>query len=409
MSRPRLLFLTCHLPFPPLSGGRLRELELVRRLGDVFDVHLLAASKPLEEDRGTARELEPYCSAVEVFGVEPPAARPDRSEVPLQVLRHRAPALTRRVHEVLAAGGADLVHVEGFYLAQHVPEEPGVPLLLVEQNVEYELWGQRCLAAGRPSDLDPFRQHNVTRAAEIAAWRRADIVATLTSEDGAAVRRVLPPSRVRIVPDGCDHLPRPDGRARPVDRPEAPLLVLVGNFAYEPNVDAAHHLVGDILPQVRERAPETHLWLVGNEPPREVRDLAEDRIRVTGRVPDVVPYMDAADVAVCPLRIGGGMKVKVIEALQRQKALVSTGVGVQGFPGRARRLLAVRDDPAEFAAKAAELLNDPARRRAAERRAGHAAGLLTTWDEAATMLGDAYCELLSRRAGVRRAYEELVV
>jgi glycosyltransferase involved in cell wall biosynthesis len=123
-----------------------------------------------------------------------------------------------------------------------------------------------------------------------------------------------------VVPDAVDHL----GSA-PLDavapRPE---LVFVANFAYQPNVDAAFWLCREIFPRVREQVPEARALLVGNGPPQELQALACEHIFVTGRVPSVAPSLDRAAVVVCPLRVGGGIKVKMLEALCRGKAIVAS-------------------------------------------------------------------------------------
>ena len=393
--RPRVLFITCHLPYPPLSGGRRRELELIRRLARTFDVQVLAASKTLDQDRRNACELERLGCRVEVFSAVAPEGQPD---LPHQVARHRCPPLARRVLEIIAAGTADLVHVEGFYLMQHLPPRARIPVLLTEQNVEYELWRQRALRDAQAPGLRDWRQYALTSRAETEAWRRADAVAAVTAEDAFAIATAIPEADVRLVPDGADHVPGPMVAGPAARRPEAPLMAFISNFAYGPNVDAARYLCGSILPRVADRVPDVRLWLVGNAPPPEVSALADERVEVVGRVPDVVPYIDAADVVACPLRIGGGVKVKAIEAIRRGKALVATSIGMQGLPLAARRAAAVADEPPAFAAAVSRLLMDDRARDLAEARAGAACALLPTWDEATAALEDAYSDLLRREA-----------
>jgi glycosyltransferase involved in cell wall biosynthesis len=380
--RPRVLFLSCHLPWPALSGGRRRELELIRRLSLRFDVHLLAVSKTPEQDIANAHVLERWCRRVEVVAARSPTAPGDHDE-PWLVLRHRSPAAERRVVQILAEEAPDLVHVEGFYLMQHVPGWSRVPVLLVEQ---YELERQR---AKTVRDELARRRYRRTRVAEVAAWMRATQLAAVTAEDAAAMRRTVPRMPVRVVPDGADHvaLRQPsggDGRDREV--------VLVANFAYAPNVDAARYFCRDILPRIA--VPDLRVWLVGNAPPGEVEALAAEQVVVTGRVPDVLPYLDAAAVVVCPLRIGGGIKVKTIEALRRGKAIVSSSIGAQGLEGSARLALSIADDPAGFAVEVRRLLHDRAHRSRLAARAHDAAVRLATWDDAAGALMQAYEDLL---------------
>jgi polysaccharide biosynthesis protein PslH len=388
--RARILFVACHLPFPPLSGGRRRELELIRRVCEHHELHLLVASKTPEQDRANTRHLERYCAQVEVFPALALPPEPERSTLPLQVLRHRCPRLTRRVEELLGERRFDLIHVEGFYLIQHIPFSVAVPVLLVEQNVEYELWRQRANGTGGGS-----LQHLRTLRSEVESWQRADLLCALTEEDRGLIQAALPSAEVRLVPDGADHLPSANGTRSAFGRRPEPLLVFLANFAYAPNLDAVDYLCDEILPAIHARLPAVHLWLVGNEPPVEVRRRADERVVVTGRVPAVVPYIDAADLMVLPLRIGGGMKVKAIESLRRGKPVVSSSIGAQGLPPAAREAIALADDGPEFARTVIELLREPRRRERLARRAAAAAGLLPSWDASAAALLDAYDELLA--------------
>jgi glycosyltransferase involved in cell wall biosynthesis len=383
----RVLFLTCHLPYPPVSGGRLRELELLRRLGPEVVVHLCAVSKTFEQDRAAADRLHGSCESVAVF-----EASPGADDLPAQLRRHCSPGATAYVRSLLDE--VDLVHVEGFYLLHHVPDPAPVPLLLVGQNVEYSLWAQRVgIGEGGPQQREAFREFRETRAAELRAWRRADCCAAVTAEDRAAILRVAPELDVRIVPDGIDHLARPPAQSGE-PRPE---LVFVGNFAYHPNADAALWFCREILPRVRERVPEVRALLVGNAPPPEVLDLGCEHVEVTGRVHSVEGYLDRAAVAVSPLRVGGGIKVKMLEALSRGKAIVSTSVGVQGLGEDAHRSIGVADDAGPFAAACARLLLDHEERKRLERRALAFAATLPTWDNAAASLLDCYRELTVSR------------
>jgi polysaccharide biosynthesis protein PslH len=397
--RPRILFLSCHLPWPPFSGGRRRELELIERLAARFDIHLVVVSKTPEQDSANAHLLAGSCREVEVFAAAPPTDVVATDE-PAQVARHRSPAAIERVAEIIAQGGVDLVHVEGFYLMQHVPSSTDVPLLLVEQNIEYDLEHQRAIAGADPNPrFKLFSRCLRTRAAEIEAWRAATRVATVTPEDRLVIESVLTAAHVSVVPDGADHLPAHDETSpgqEHLERPPGPLIVLLANFAYAPNVDAALHLCHNILPTLRAAVPNVHTWLVGNAPPPEVRALTDATVVVTGRVRDVLPFVDVADVMVCPLRIGGGIKVKMIEALRRGKAVVSTPIGAQGLSVQAKNSLLIEEEPRAFADAVATLIIDRDRRAQLERRAMRAGSYLPLWDDAAGALAAVYAELLER-------------
>lgn len=376
----RVLFLTCHLPYPPISGGRLREFELLRRIGSKVDVSVCAVSKTPEEDQANAGALSTYCSDVQVVAAEP--ARSTDSTTPFQVLRHRA----RHVPSQLADGDYDLVHVEGFYLMQHLRSVAPRPTVLVEQNIEYELWEQRAANSFGAAAWRHRREADRTRRAERRAWGRADVVAALTEEDRRVIRASGIP-RVHLVPDGIDRPARPPVRTA---ADAAPVITFIANFAYEPNVDAAVHFAADVLPLIVEAVPDAHLMLVGNGPPPQVQALAGPSVTVTGRVPDVGEYLQGATVVICPLRVGGGVKVKMLEALAHGKAIVSTRVGVQGLGGDVGQAVAVADSAGDMAAAVIDVLRDPGRRHRLEAAAvAHAAGL-PTWDDAAAALLECY-------------------
>lgn len=399
MGRTRVLFVTCHLPYPPYSGGRRREYELLRRVGGVFDVTVAAVSKVYEEDAANAPALKRHCRDVFVFPAAGTGAR--GAVLPAQVERHACPELGGYVARATASGAFDVVHVEGFYLMQHVPERCPPPVLLVEQNVEYVLWRQRAKTSPRKRERDAaIEEYLRTLQAETAAWGRADLCGALTAEDAAIMTAASPGLDVRPIPDGVDHLPLPEAGA-PGD--PGHLVAFAANFAYQPNVDAALHLCREIWPKVVRRRPHARLLLVGNAPPEEVRALGGRRnVVVTGRVPSIDPFLAKASVVVCPLRVGGGIKVKMLEAMSRGKAIVTTSVGAQGLTAFAGKAFLVEDDPGAFAHAVAGLLRDEGPRRALEQQARFAAARLPSWDAAASALAGCYRELAGAALARRR-------
>jgi glycosyltransferase involved in cell wall biosynthesis len=141
---------------------------------------------------------------------------------------------------------------------------------------------------------------------------------------------------------------------------------------FRPNVDGVLWFVQNVLPRIRQEAPGTRLWVVGRDPHRRLDTLTDDPgVVVTGWVEDVRPYIDAAALYVVPLRIGGGTRLKVLEAMAMGKAIVATALGCEGFDLVPDQELVVADTPTEFAAGVLALLQQPERRehlgRAAQR------------------------------------------
>ncbi|MDQ3915755.1 MAG: glycosyltransferase family 4 protein [Actinomycetota bacterium] len=352
-------------------------------------------SKTFEEDCANAPALKEHCRDVWVYAAEPPPSAP--SAEPALVVQHKAADMSVCVARAVQGRAFDLVHVEGFYLMQHVPKLCPLPVLLVEQNVEYVLSRQRAATAVTRHERDAaVTEYLRTLEAETAAWSRADLCAALTAGDAALMRAAVPGLDVRLVPDGVDHLPAAVPAA---GRDPANAVVFAANFGYQPNVDAALYLCDEIWPRVERRVPDARLLLVGNAPPEEVVALGRRRsVVVTGRVPSVDAFLDRASLVVCPLRVGGGIKVKMLEAMSRGKAIVTTSVGAQGLDGFAGAAFLVEDHPLAFAHAVVSVLGNGALRARLEDGARRAARRLPAWDEAASALGECYRDLVGGAA-----------
>jgi glycosyltransferase involved in cell wall biosynthesis len=200
-----------------------------------------------------------------------------------------------------------------------------------------------------------------------AIWERFDLLQVFCEADAAEVRRLAPAlaSQVRVNPYGMI-LPPPCDPAR--EQPGA--VLFSGTFAHLPNRDAARWLAGEIMPAVRARDPRARLRIVGSAPPAEVLGLAGDGVEVIADAPSMEPHLEEAAVVVAPVRSGGGMRMKVLEAMARRKAVVTTSLGAEGFASLEPRLpLRLADDSEGIAAAIAALLSDDSERRELGRQA----------------------------------------
>jgi polysaccharide biosynthesis protein PslH len=200
-----------------------------------------------------------------------------------------------------------------------------------------------------------------------SAWTRADLVQVYSRGDAEAISSTAPglSSRVRVNPFGLVPPPASDPGA------ETPGTILfTGTFTHLPNREAALWLAREILPAVRAREPQARLRIVGSAPPAEIRGLAGPGIEVVADAPEMEPHLQAAAVVVAPVRSGGGMRMKVLEAMARGKAVVTTSLGAEGFTSiDPQPPLAIADEGEAIAAALAELLGDDEGRR----RLGHEA------------------------------------
>ncbi len=278
------------------------------------------------------------------------------------------PGVQAILDRLASARRFDVVVVEDSAMADlRLPA--GVPAILTEhevlrpRGVDWHPGPLRHWPGWALGELDWRRRPGFQRR----VWRRFDRVLVFTRRDAESIAELAPElaGRVRVSPFGLILPPRADP-AREV----AGAVLFVGNFTHQPNRDAALWLAREIMPAVRNRAPEARLRIVGSAPPAEILALAGPGVEIVADAPSVEPHIEAAAMVVAPVRTGGGMRMKVLEALAAGKAVVTTSRGTEGFdcfddPPP----LVVADDAASFAAAVAALLEDPARRAELRERA----------------------------------------
>ncbi len=272
------------------------------------------------------------------------------------------------IDRVAAERSFDVVAVEDNPMAV-LRFPPGVPMALTEHEAvraPATEWRAARLSERPQQTLRSFDWRRWDRFLP-SAWQRFDLVQVYCEGDAEAIRRRAPElaGRVRINPYGMILPPALDPAG------EQPGTILFsGTFAHLPNRDAARWLANEIMPAVRARHPQARLRLVGSAPPREVLDLAGPGIEVIADAPSMQPHLEAAAVVLAPVRSGGGMRMKVLEALARQKAVVTTSLGAEGFTGFEPELpFVVADDSEAIATATADLLADDGRRQELARRA----------------------------------------
>ncbi len=362
---PHILLISRCPPWPLHLGDRLIVWHLVRELsrrGCVIDLMAFASQA---EDHDDLDHYRAHFGIVALFDepARPPSTLLRRlllpgARFPDQAAGVSSPAMWRAIEEQVAGNAYDCAHFFGGIQVSEYHQAVGDLPTLITPYESYSLYLQRALeAGGGPAPAIRLR-HFLARRFESWLYAPFGRRVVVSDRDRTELRRLNPAQDWEVIPNGVDteHF-RPSGEAR-----EAASLLFTGNFAYEPNVDAALWLARDLLPHLRQEHPELQLWLVGNAPPESLRALAGERIRVTGRVPDLRPWLNRATLYVSPLRMGAGIKNKVLEALATGCPLLATPLSADGIAlehGR-HAWLAARSD---FPTAARKLLADGALRK----------------------------------------------
>ncbi|MDH7488625.1 MAG: glycosyltransferase [Anaerolineae bacterium] len=407
--RPRVLFLTSELPYPPHQGMAIRAYNLIAGLRERFRVNLYSLSSSPEAAEHAAA-LRQVCERVEVLPA-PTRTRAQRvralltTRLPDMALRAYSPAFQGAVLRALAQGEYAILHVESIEMAPYALAaiEAGLPrrprIVFDDLNAEY-LLQKRAFE----TDLRHPRRW-IGAAYSFVQWRRlaryerqvcrlSDCVVAVSEWDRDALARLAPGADIRVVPNGIDaghYVNYSPGGEDPTASTPGPKLVFTGKMDFRPNVDAVCWFADAILPRIQAHVPDVHLYIVGQRPSPAVQALgSRPGITVTGFVPDVRPYIAAADVYVVPMRMGGGTRLKVLEAMTLGKAIVSTSLGCEGYGLTPGRELVVADDAARFADETGALLRDPARRAQLGALAREFAVARYDWSRIVPLLEQAY-------------------
>ncbi|HMB69732.1 MAG TPA: glycosyltransferase family 4 protein [bacterium] len=395
------------LPWPPIDGGRIVAYHHVRGLaGRGLDVTMIYAARRAE-DTGNAAHLEPFgtvrvvpARARSAVGAAAAALARGGS---LRVERHRVPGLQEAVVATLEEeSGApfDVVLLDSMFTAYLVPAvraaAPRARIVLFEHNVESQVFRRLVTTTRSPGWrlLSAWETPRV-EAAERRAAEAVDRVLTLSREDADTLRALAPAANVSVLGPGVA-TSAGEAIAPP---PEPRRALFLGSYHWPPNRDAVRWLLREIWPRVRRRLPDARLVLAGNDPSGEMRALADPAAGVEARgfVEDVAATTREAAVCLAPLRFGGGIRLKVLEALANERPVVGTTPGLEGLELTPGEHVTLADDAEGLAGAMAELLQDP-ERAARQARAGRAHVEETcSWDAVARRMEATFLELIEER------------
>jgi sugar transferase (PEP-CTERM/EpsH1 system associated) len=375
----RILWLQSGLLLPLDKGGKLRTWHLLRHLAHRHDITYLSFTEP----GVTAAEREGMGAVSARLETVPRSDPPKRSfrfhlraalhladPLPYAVGRYRSRAYRRKLLTLLGTESFDLIVCDFLVPAVNLPRTLPCPTVLFAHNVESEIW-RRHAETRRGSLTAVLYQTQYRRMLrfERRTLERFDGVLAVSDADRDTFAQLFPGSvghPIHVVPTGVDtefFLPSPS-------QPASRRLVFTGSMDWLPNEDAMVFFCREVLPLIRAAEPDVTLSIVGRAPTPEVRRLASDAaVHVTGDVDDVRPYVRDAALYVVPLRIGGGTRLKIFEAMAMGRAVVSTSIGAEGLPVVDGQHLALSDDPEHFAATVVDLLRDTERRVQLERAA----------------------------------------
>jgi len=375
----KILWVKANKLLPMHSGGDIRSYHIARHLASRHELCFFSYYDG-NPDADYERQLAEHFPNACCLCTRKPQAVPARALDYLLRLADRAPYAVSRfkstpVREKLDAWFRqrrfDVAVCDFLDAAVNFPSSPTVPSVLFQHNVESEIWRRHAETETNPAKRPVYgMEFRKMLAYEKSAVQSFPHVIAVSEHDRQLMGAWIDPAQITVVPTGVDlrHY-QPDV----TDREVAPLVMFVGAMDWEPNVDAVEFFCGEIWPSVLARIPEAKFRIVGRNPDRRVQQFAGSSVEVTGRVPAVIDHLREAAVVIVPLRIGGGTRLKIYEAMAAGKAVVSTSVGAEGLDVHHGRDIVLADDSKAFADAVLMLLQDSVVRKRYERAAAELA------------------------------------
>jgi len=355
---------------PPDTGGKIRSYNVLRELARRHSVTFF--SFYATHDNDIHPDLKNIFNRVVCLPLKLPAPKSPAelldygirlfSSQPYNITKYCRPEVRRQLRALLKQETYDVILCDFMVAAGVIPWDWPTPKVLFTHNVEATIWRRHYQVAANPLwKAISWLEWRRMEAAERRYLRLADRVLTVSGTDRDAFAPFMEPEKLTVIPTGVDV-----EYFQPMPAEEAPnSLVFTGSMDWLPNEDAIFYFVDAILPLIKRQCPEVSLEVVGRSPSRKLQALAqqEKSMRLTGWVEDIRPFVARGSICIVPLRIGGGTRLKIFEAMAMSKAVVSTTVGAEGLPVQAGENILLADMPNDFAESVVSLLREPNERK----------------------------------------------
>lgn len=397
----RILWVKANKILPAHSGGDIRSYQILRRLAWIHELVFLSyydGKRDTEYEADLARQFPgSVCLCTGKRGLNSVGRGLDylvrmATPVPYAVSRFESVRVQEMLNAWFEEKHFDVAVCDFLDAAANFPSHLTIPTILFQHNVESEIWRRHATTERNLAKRLVYQvEFKKMLSYEQSAVRKFHHIIAVSEHDRHLMSEWTDSARITVVPTGVD---LQQYRPGPVSGTVDLLVLFVGAMDWEPNVDAVEYFCRDIWPSIQAKVSAARFRIVGRNPHRRVQKLASSSVEVTGPVPSVVDHLRESAVVVVPLRVGGGTRLKIYEAMATGKAVVSTSVGAEGLDVHHGQDIVLADVPVAFAGAVTALLQDVELRRRYERAA---AALAAKYDWAA--IGDKFGQVLETVTG----------
>jgi len=372
----KILWVKAGKLLPVDTGGKIRSYNILRFLARSHSVTLLSYYAGRRDPQYEADIRSELPGAETIYTGAPDSTpleegldylrRLPRS-APYAVSKFTHPAVAKTIRDWMQEGRFDVAVCDFLSASLNFPEKLATPTVLFQHNVESSLWKRMAASESNPIKRMAFGIEAAKMSRyEGAALRRFEHIIAVSEHDRKQMLAMDSAAQIAVVPTGVD---TSKFSVAPPSGASPPRIVFTGSMDWEPNIDAVEYFCAQIWPGILAQFPNAVFQIVGRNPHSKVQRLASSSVQVTGTVPSVTDYLRDASVVVVPLRVGGGTRLKIFEAMAMGKAVVSTSIGAEGLEVESGRDLVLADDTTTFAESILLLLKDAPLRRKYEQAA----------------------------------------
>ena len=398
-----ILFITPRLPYPPDQGNKIVMLNFIKFLSKKHKITLFSLARE-DEDPKHIDYLKQYCRRIEVANMRPKwsvknfllaLVRLD----PYTSIKYYSPALMKKLKELFKETRFDVIQVEFYYMAQYIMKLrrliPESAVILDTHNVEYFMYGEYFKQVKNPV-LKFFMFFELLRIKryESFVFKYFDRCLAISKGDIGRIKSLAPGANVVLQLTGIDT----DICASYNTRPKDNTIIFYGTMSFFANYDGIKFFYNKVFPVIKKSIPAVKFIIAGGSPPADIKALKKDpSVTVTGYVEDIRLLIAASSVVVVPLRVGGGVRLKIMEAWAMGKAVVSTSIGANGLEFSDGDDIFIADDPEDFAKKAVKLLKSEDLRQRLGKKARYKAQTQCAWDKCVSSIEIEYKKAVEQK------------
>jgi len=360
----KILMLTSKCPYPPHEGMTIRTYNLIKFISNYHEIYLLTLIQNKEEMNGL-EQMKKYCKLVYAAPIK---ANNDCflltwylfkslfSNRPFISYKYDVKEVRLKIRELVNKENFDIAHLDLLHLVQYENEIREIPKILIEHNIESVLLSRR---VKRENNLILkaflYTQYIKLRKYEKIMCERMEHCIVVSEVDREALTSIIPGLKITVIPNGTDTDYFVNNEAI-----KEHSIVFVGSLTWFPNINGMRYFIKRIFPIILNAIPDIKFYIVGkNSPKYTIPKRYKSYICQTGAVSDIRPFVSRASVYIVPLRIGGGTRLKILDAMAMKKAIVSTSVGCEGIEVVPGKDIVVEDHPVDFANQVVKLIKNP--------------------------------------------------